>query len=272
MLEVPPLSHEAWVDAVTPGETIVPEVAMMTLEPSLEPPAVARPPDTIEMAAVEDDQLAELVKSIVFESVNVPVAENCWVPPIAMSAPVGVTAMDTSVAGLTVSVAAFEVMPADMAVIADVPMPAPKALPCEPAALLMLATEVLPEIHSALPVKSWVVLFVYVPIAVNCCVNPFAILGVSGVTAIDTSAAVLTVKVVDPDIAPKVAVISDEPVLTVVARPLPPAALLIVATLGVPDIQVTMVVRSRVLLSVYVPVAVNCWVNPKAIDGLPGPT
>ena len=97
-----------------------------------------------------------------------------------------------------------------------------------------------------------------VPIALNCCVRPFAMLGFVGVTAIDTSAAAVTFKVVEPDIAPKVAVISDEPVAAVVARPLLPAALLMVATLGVADIQVTMVVSGWVLLSVYTPVAVNC--------------
>lgn len=70
-----------------------------------------------------------------------------------MSTPVGVTASEASTAGVTVSVAVFEVMPADTAVIADVPVPAPKALPCEPAALLMLATERVAENQVALPVK-----------------------------------------------------------------------------------------------------------------------
>lgn len=99
---------------------------------------------------------------------------------------------------------------------------------------------------------------VKVPMAVNCCVRPFAMLGLVGVTAMDTSAAAVTFKVVDPEIAPSVAVISDVPVVAVVARPLLPAALLMVATAGVSDIQVTMLVRFWVLLSVYTPVAVNC--------------
>lgn len=82
-----------------------------------------------------------------------------------------------------------------------------------------------------------------VPIAVNSCVRPLAMLGLVGVMAIDASAAAVTFKVVDPDIAPKVAVISDGPVAAVLARPLLPAALLMVATVGVADIQVTMVVK-----------------------------
>ena len=91
---------------------------------------------------------------------------------------------------------------------------------------------------------------VKVPTAANCCVRPFAMLGLVGVTAIDTSAAAVTFKVVEPDIAPNVAVISDGPVAAVVARPLLPAALLMVATAGVADIHVAMAVRFWVLLSV----------------------
>jgi hypothetical protein len=37
-----------------------------------------------------------------------------------------------------------------------------------------------------------------VPVAVNCCVVPFAIEGFAGVTAIDTSVAEVTVKIVEP--------------------------------------------------------------------------
>lgn len=97
-------------------------------------------------------------------------------------------------------------------------------------------------------------------------------LGVVGETAIDCSAAAVTVNVVEPDIGPNVAVISDEPVATVLARPLLPAALLMVATPGVADIQVTMLVKGWVLLSVYTPVAVNCSGRPNATAGLPGLT
>jgi hypothetical protein len=225
---------------------------VILLEPL--PTAVAKPrvpPLLIMMAAVfEDAQVAVEVKSWVLKSVNVPVATNCCVAPIARSTPVGVTAIDTSVAAVTVSVAAFEVMPLDTAVIADVPMLSPVALPFEPAALLMLATAVLAGNQVAVVVKSWVLLSVNVPIAVNCCVNPLAMLGLVGVTAIDASAAAVTVKVVEPEIVPNAAVISEEPVVAVVARPLLPAALLIVATDVVADIHVTRVVRFWVLLSV----------------------
>ncbi len=46
-----------------------------------------------------------------------------------------------------------------------------------------------------------------VPVAVNCWVSPFAIEGLAGVTAIDCSAAAVTVNTVDPVTAPRVALI-----------------------------------------------------------------
>ena len=158
MLEAPLLFHETCVDALTPGETMLPEVAVMVLESSLVPCAVARPrnPDTLLMVMAvpfDDAQVTLVVKICVVESLKVPVAVNCWVALIAMSAPVGVTASEASTAGVTVSVAMLEVTPADTAVIADVPVPAAKALPCEPAALLMLATERVAENQVALPVN-----------------------------------------------------------------------------------------------------------------------
>jgi hypothetical protein len=65
----------------------------------------------------------------------------------------------------------------------------------------------------------------------------------------DTSVACVTVKVVDPDMLPDFAVIIVDPVATGVADPLEPAALLIVATPVLDELQVTAVVRSCVVLS-----------------------
>jgi hypothetical protein len=77
-----------------------------------------------------------------------------------------------------------------------------------------------------------------------------------------------TIRLVVPDIEPNVAVITDVLVtkLTPVARP----AVLIVATASVADVQVTSDVISLVVLSEYVPVAVNCCVPALVIDGLAG--
>ena len=70
-----------------------------------------------------------------------------------------------------------------------------------------------------------------------------AILGVAGVTAIDTNVAELTVSMVLPEMAPLVAEIVALPAAAELASPCEPAALLIVATLVLLEAQVTCVVR-----------------------------
>ena len=74
-------------------------------------------------------------------------------------------------------------------------------------------------------------------------------LGLVGVIAMDTSAAGVTVRVVDPEMLPDAAVIVVEPVATAAANPLEPVALLIVATPVLVELQVTAVVRFCVVLS-----------------------
>jgi hypothetical protein len=77
-------------------------------------------------------------------------------------------------------------------------------------------------------------------VAVNCCVVPSAMLGVGGVIAIDTNVAGDTVKVMGVEVMPPIAaVMLLVAAATEVARPLEPAALLIVATEVVADAQVT---------------------------------
>src|SRR5229473_1848442 len=61
-------------------------------------------------------------------------------------------------------------------------------------------------------------------------------------------------------------------VLVPVATPLATPALVIVATEVFDELQVTVLVRFRVLPSLYVPVAVNGCVVPLAIDGFAGVT
>jgi hypothetical protein len=89
-----------------------------------------------------------------------------------------------------------------------------------------------------------------VPVAVNCCVEPGAILEFTGDTAIETSAAVLTFSVVEPVTEPRVAVIVVCPVPALVASPLVPAELLIVATAALLELQFTTVVMFWVVPSV----------------------
>lgn len=85
--------------------------------------------------------------------------------------------------------------------------------------------------------------------AVNCLVVPLAMLGLVGVTAMDTSIAGVTVRVVDPAMLPDVAVIVVRPAAIEAANPLEPGILLMVAAPALDEPQVTAVVRSCVVLS-----------------------
>ncbi len=74
----------------------------------------------------------------------------------------------------------------------------------------------------------------------NCCVLPIGMLGVAGVTAMETNVADVTLSVTAGELTlPSVAVICEVPIVKLVARPFVPAALLIVATVVLDDVQVT---------------------------------
>jgi hypothetical protein len=83
----------------------------------------------------------------------------------------------------------------------------------------MVATLVEDDVHTAELVRFWVLRSVYVPVAANCHVFPDATEGFVGVTDIDTSAAAVTVRTVDPPIVPEVAVIVVVPAPAPVANP-----------------------------------------------------
>src|SRR6202022_1571896 len=136
----------------------------------------------------------------------------------------------------------------------EVPAPAAVAKPV----LLIVATVVVPEAHTAL-FNTCVLLSVNVPVGGNSCVWPLAIVGVTGLTAMDTNCGGVTVKRVDPLMLPLVAEIVEVPAPAAVAKPV----LLIVATVEVPEAH-TALFNTCVLLSVNVPVAVNCCVHPLA--------
>ena len=146
------------------------------------------------------------------------------------------------------------------------------ASPSEPAALLTAAMLRALEAQVTEAVRSCVVASVYVPVAGNCCVVPRASDGVVGVTAMDTSCAAVTVSAVEPVMAPLVAERVAVPMVTAVASPLLPAALLTAATGVALEAQVTGGGQSCVVASVYVPVAVSCRVVPRASDGAVGVT
>ena len=148
---------------------------------------------------------------------NVPIAANCWVVPAAIDGSGGVMAIETSIAGVTVS----SVEPAtdpDIALMLAVPVPTPLESPV----LLIVATETVSDDHVAVVVRSCVLPSLYVPVAVNCCVVFSAIEGRAGVTAIETRVAVVTVSTVDPVTPLEIALIVAVPEPTVVACPCVP--------------------------------------------------
>jgi hypothetical protein len=175
----------------------------------------------------------------------------------------GVTAIDTSVAAVTVSVVLPEIAP----LVAEMVVPPAFNADAKPAALIV-AVVVLDDAHVTLAVMFCVELSLYVPVAVNCCVPPAVTEGFTGVTVMDTSVAAVTVSVVLPEIAPLVADIVVPPAFNADAKP----AALIVAVVVLDDVHVTLAVMFCVELSLYVPVAVNCCVLPAVTVGFAGVT
>jgi hypothetical protein len=161
----------------------------------------------------------------------------------------GVTAIESRVAPVTVRVAVPLTEP-ELAVIVTVPVPALVANPV----VSTLATEVAEEdqftdgSNCVLPSSK-------VPVALNCWLVPIAIDCTAGVTEIEIRCAATTVRsevsVKEPTLAVKVV----EPAATVVASP----DALMVAVAGVEEVQVTPLVKSKLVPSVYVAVAVYCW-------------
>jgi hypothetical protein len=259
-------TRTATVTVRTVEPVIPPEVALMVAVPGRR--LLARPVLlTVAVEGVSEAQVALEVRSCVSESVNVPVALNCWVVPNAIDGVAGVTAIDTSTAVVTARVVLPLIEP-DVAVIVVVPTPALVAKPLLPGVLLIVATVADDELHCTVVVISWVLPSVKVPVAVNCCAVPRGTLGVAGVTAIETRAAGVTFTLVEPVMNKRRAVTRLLPTATLVTNPWP----FTVATVGRCVVQVTEVVRSCVLPSSKVPVAVICSVVPNAKEGLVGVT
>ena len=159
--------------------------------------------------------------------------------------------MDTRVAAVTVSVVLPEINP-DVAVIVVTPTNSDVTNPLKPTALLMVATVGAEEVQVTDDVRFCVVASVNIPVAINCCVVPRAILGLTGVTPMDTRVAAVTVSVAVPafPVAGSVAVIvMGPPMANAVASPFKPAALLMVATAVFAEVHVTDAVRSFFVLS-----------------------
>ena len=134
------------------------------------------------------------------------------------------------------------------------------ASPFEPAALLIVAVLVVPDVQVTVAVMFCVVPSEKVPVAVNCRVVPSAIDWLVGVTAIAESVAAVTVSLTAlllPSYEAEIVVVPA--VLNAAARPSEPVVLLTVAIFVLDELQVTKLVISCVLFGfIYVPVAVNC--------------
>jgi hypothetical protein len=200
---------------------------------------------TIAVDAADELQVTTEVKSCVLPSLKVPVAVNCCVAPRTTVGVGGFIAIETSVTGLTTSVADPLTDP-ELTLIVVVPAPKVLASPAVTAVSLMVATEAAVELQCPLRVRLCDVPSENVPVAVNGCVVPTAIVAVGGLMAIETSVADVTVSSLEPLTNPKVAEMLAVPCATLVANP----ALLIVAVVGVSDDQVAVLVRFCVLPSV----------------------
>ena len=177
-----------------------------------------------------------------------PTAANCLVVPTAIEEPPGVTAIETSVAPVTVSDAVPLTEP-EVAVIVDVPDPTPVPTPAE-----VIVATLVDELDHVTLVSNCVLPSSKLPTAVNCTVVPAAIDCTAGVTAIDVRCAATTVKVEESLNAPIVAMMFALPAATVVTTP----AALTVATDMSEELQVTPADKSALLPSLYVAVAVYC--------------
>jgi hypothetical protein len=239
------------------GSTLLPVGALFTVRSvvPVAPPHVAatvvvpvasdvtRPlePAVLLICATDGDeelQDADVVKSWIELSKNVPVAVNCFVDPTVMMGSAGVTEMDAIVADVTVRVVEPETLPA-AAVIVVWPGAIEVADP-----LLIVATDSSDELHVTVAVMSCVVWSVYVPAAMKVSVAPVAITGFVGITASESSVAGVTVRVVEPETLPAVAMIVVWPGATEAAIPL-----LTVATDSLDELHVTDAVMFRVVLS-----------------------
>jgi len=180
--------------------------------------------------------------------VNVPTAANCCRPPIPILGIAGAIAIDTKVAGVTVSVVELLTDP-EVAVMVVFPRP---ALSAKPETLSITATSGADELQVT-EGRSCVLPSLKTPVAVNCWPIPKAMLALDGVMTIEVRTAGMIVKVVDPLTPPVVAVMVTVPAARAVSIP----PFVIVARVPSEDVQET-TARFCVLPSLKVPVAVNC--------------
>src|SRR5580704_15899001 len=152
----------------------------------------------------------------VLPSLKFPVATNCSVSPELMCGFAGVIAIEVRVALVTLR-DAVPTCAAKMAVMVAFPTDTPVATPMLPPTLLMVATDAGAAVHCTDSVRSCVLPFPNVPMAVNGVSIVSGTLAVPGMTARETNGDELTIKfaellVIDPMDAVMLAVPADCPV------------------------------------------------------------
>ncbi len=115
------------------------------------PTAVTSPAAAVAVVSSSDVHVAVAVRSAVEPSVYVPVATRVVVSPCGTRTIPGSTAIDTSVAVVTVSMALPDFPPYEAVMVVP---PTPTVLPVAPA---MVATPVADDVQVATPERSWVV-------------------------------------------------------------------------------------------------------------------
>jgi len=224
-------------------------VAVTLLEPV--PAPEAKPATIVTAVVLEEFHVAELVMFWVVPSLKVPVAVNCSVVPLAIDGLGPLIVMDCSVAAVIASAKILEVIPPWVAVMLLDPTAAAVSKP--PDATVAAGEE---EVQVTEPVRFCVVPSLNVPVAVSCSVVPLAIEEFGALIMMDCSVTTPAVTVSEKplEVIPFWdAVITLDPAPTPV--PMPPALML--ATARFEEFQVAELVKSCVVPSVNVPVAVN---------------
>jgi len=171
-----------------------------------------------------------LVRFCVPPSLYVPVAAYTRVCPAATDAFDGVTAIDTSTAGVTVKVPEPVTFPT---VAPTVALPTPRPVATPPA--LIVATPAADVLQDAAAVKFCVLPSLYVPVAAYACVRPAATNALAGVTPIDTKTGAVTVSAAVPVTVPDAAVMVVFPSTIPLATPVDATA----AIEGADELHVT---------------------------------
>ena len=200
-------------------------------------------------------------------SLNVPVAVKKGLIPTAPLALLGVIEIETRFAELTVS-KLLPLTDSNEAEIVAVPTFLAVARPLT----VIEATEFAEDDQETTSLTFWLLPSENVAVAVNCSARPRGKLGFAGPTLSEVAAALVTVSEAVPEIAPEVAVIVVLPPATPCANPWVGDELPMVAAALFEEVQVTLPVMFCVLLSLKVPVAMNCWLVCGAIVMVAGVT